>query len=150
MTLNTTVTVISTLQNSIVAYSTLQLTYLLIVGIAAQVRTYPQQHKETNPNPNCKNPGPRNLHLLDPPNPPLPQPQNNVQRRRPRHHPPRRLGHDRNLVFGVWLPPHLGSLGLRTRPSTARPPRLPLVQLQPDHDLGGHAAGPRVPVLQSV
>ncbi|KAF3386621.1 hypothetical protein F1880_000690 [Penicillium rolfsii] len=34
--LNTTVTVISTLQNSIVAYDTLQLTYLLIVGIAAQ------------------------------------------------------------------------------------------------------------------
>ncbi|KAJ6002582.1 hypothetical protein N7451_005129 [Penicillium sp. IBT 35674x] len=34
--LNTTVTVISTLQNSLVAYNTLQLTYLLIVGIAAQ------------------------------------------------------------------------------------------------------------------
>ncbi|KAJ5651257.1 uncharacterized protein N7484_004980 [Penicillium longicatenatum] len=34
--LNTTVTVISTLQNEIVAYNTLQLTYLLIVGIAAQ------------------------------------------------------------------------------------------------------------------
>ena len=37
--LNTTVTVISTLQNSIVAYNTLQLTYLLIVGIAAQAST---------------------------------------------------------------------------------------------------------------
>jgi MFS-type transporter involved in bile tolerance (Atg22 family) len=35
-TLNTTVTVIATLQNSIVAYNTLELTYLLIVGIAAQ------------------------------------------------------------------------------------------------------------------
>jgi hypothetical protein len=35
--LNTTVTVIATLQNSVVAYNTLQLTYLLIVGIAAQV-----------------------------------------------------------------------------------------------------------------
>ncbi|KAL4957133.1 autophagy-related protein 22-like protein [Aspergillus filifer] len=34
--LNTTVTVIATLQNTIVAYNTLQLTYLLIVGIAAQ------------------------------------------------------------------------------------------------------------------
>ncbi|CAL5869714.1 uncharacterized protein PFLUO_LOCUS3944 [Penicillium psychrofluorescens] len=34
--LNTTVTVISTLQNSIVAYNTLELTYLLIVGITAQ------------------------------------------------------------------------------------------------------------------
>ncbi|KAJ5172809.1 Major facilitator superfamily domain general substrate transporter [Penicillium capsulatum] len=34
--LNTTVTVIATLQNSIVAYNTLQLTYLLMVGIAAQ------------------------------------------------------------------------------------------------------------------
>ncbi|EHA22785.1 hypothetical protein CBS115989_7984 [Aspergillus niger] len=34
--LNTTVTVISTLQNSIVSYNTLQLTYLLLVGIAAQ------------------------------------------------------------------------------------------------------------------
>lgn len=34
--LNTTVTVIGTLQNSVVAYNTLQLTYLLIVGIAAQ------------------------------------------------------------------------------------------------------------------
>ncbi|TFK74120.1 MFS general substrate transporter [Pluteus cervinus] len=34
--LNTTVTVIATLQNSIVAYSTLQLTLLLIVGIVAQ------------------------------------------------------------------------------------------------------------------
>lgn len=34
--LNTTVTVIGTLQNSIVAYNSLQLTYLLIVGIAAQ------------------------------------------------------------------------------------------------------------------
>lgn len=39
--LNTTVTVIGTLQNSIVAYNTLQLTYLLIVGIAAQVRPPP-------------------------------------------------------------------------------------------------------------
>ncbi|KAL8872615.1 MAG: hypothetical protein Q9174_001784 [Haloplaca sp. 1 TL-2023] len=34
--LNTTVTVIATLQNEIVAYDTLQLTYLLLVGIAAQ------------------------------------------------------------------------------------------------------------------
>ncbi|KAJ6103813.1 hypothetical protein N7486_004035 [Penicillium sp. IBT 16267x] len=34
--LNTTVTVISTLRNSLVAYNILQLTYLLIVGIAAQ------------------------------------------------------------------------------------------------------------------
>ncbi|KAF7773380.1 hypothetical protein Agabi119p4_5547 [Agaricus bisporus var. burnettii] len=34
--LNTTVTVIATLQNSIVSYSTLDLTYLLIVGLAAQ------------------------------------------------------------------------------------------------------------------
>ncbi|KAG1821615.1 autophagy-related protein 22-like protein [Suillus subaureus] len=34
--LNTTVTVIATLQNSIVSYSTLQLTLLLIVGIVAQ------------------------------------------------------------------------------------------------------------------
>ncbi|KAH6898061.1 autophagy-related protein 22-like protein [Thelonectria olida] len=34
--LNTTVTVIATLQNSIVSYDTLTLTYLLIVGIAAQ------------------------------------------------------------------------------------------------------------------
>ena len=36
--LNTTVTVISTLQNSVVSYNTLELTYLLIAGIAAQVR----------------------------------------------------------------------------------------------------------------
>jgi len=34
--LNTTVTVIATLQNTIVAYSTLELTYLLLVGIFAQ------------------------------------------------------------------------------------------------------------------
>ena len=34
--LNTTVTVIGTLQNSIVSYNTLELTYLLIVGIVAQ------------------------------------------------------------------------------------------------------------------
>lgn len=34
--LNTTVTVIATLQNELVAYNTLQLTYLLIVGIATQ------------------------------------------------------------------------------------------------------------------
>ncbi|KAF9893815.1 hypothetical protein FE257_009985 [Aspergillus nanangensis] len=34
--LNTTVTVVSTLQNSVVAFNTLQLTYLLIVGIVAQ------------------------------------------------------------------------------------------------------------------
>jgi len=34
--LNTSVTVIGTLQNSIVSYNTLQLTYLLLVGIAAQ------------------------------------------------------------------------------------------------------------------
>lgn len=34
--LNTTVTVIGTLQNELVAYSSLQLTYLLIVGIVAQ------------------------------------------------------------------------------------------------------------------
>ncbi|KAK5081384.1 hypothetical protein LTR70_000997 [Exophiala xenobiotica] len=35
--LNTTVTVIATLQNSVVSYNTLTLTYLLIVGIAAQL-----------------------------------------------------------------------------------------------------------------
>lgn len=34
--LNTSVTVIATLQNSIVSYSTLQLTLLLIVGIITQ------------------------------------------------------------------------------------------------------------------
>ncbi|KAE8387570.1 putative autophagy protein [Aspergillus alliaceus] len=34
--LNTTVTVIATLQNSVVSYNTLQITYLLIAGIAAQ------------------------------------------------------------------------------------------------------------------
>lgn len=34
--LNTTVTVIATLQNSVVEYDTLSLTYLLLVGIAAQ------------------------------------------------------------------------------------------------------------------
>lgn len=34
--LNTTVTVIATLQNSVVEYNTLELTYLLLVGIAAQ------------------------------------------------------------------------------------------------------------------
>ena len=34
--LNTTVTVIATLQNTIVEYDTLTLTYLLLVGIAAQ------------------------------------------------------------------------------------------------------------------
>lgn len=34
--LNTSVTVIATLQNSVVSYNTLTLTYLLIVGIAAQ------------------------------------------------------------------------------------------------------------------
>ncbi|KAI9857780.1 MAG: hypothetical protein M1813_008031 [Trichoglossum hirsutum] len=34
--LNTTVTVIATLQNSIVSYNTLELTYLLLVGITAQ------------------------------------------------------------------------------------------------------------------
>jgi len=35
-TLNTTVTVIATLQNEIVAYNSLELTYLLIAGITAQ------------------------------------------------------------------------------------------------------------------
>lgn len=34
--MNTTVTVIGTLQNAIVSYNFLQLTYLLLVGIAAQ------------------------------------------------------------------------------------------------------------------
>ena len=34
--LNTTVTVIATLQNTVVEYDTLTLTYLLLVGIAAQ------------------------------------------------------------------------------------------------------------------
>lgn len=34
--LNTTVTVVATLQNSVVEYSTLDLTYLLLVGIATQ------------------------------------------------------------------------------------------------------------------
>lgn len=34
--LNTTVTVIGTLQNAVVTYNTLELTYLLLVGIAAQ------------------------------------------------------------------------------------------------------------------
>lgn len=45
--LNTTVTVIGTLQNSIVAYNTLQLTYLLIVGIAAQVRSPLPHHSNS-------------------------------------------------------------------------------------------------------
>jgi MFS-type transporter involved in bile tolerance (Atg22 family) len=36
--LNTTVTVIATLQNTLVSYNTLTLTYLLIIGIAAQLR----------------------------------------------------------------------------------------------------------------
>lgn len=40
--MNTTVTVISTLQNSVVSYNTLELTYLLIVGIAAQVSRIPR------------------------------------------------------------------------------------------------------------
>lgn len=35
--LNTTVTVVATLQNSVVAYDALTLNYLLIVGIAAQL-----------------------------------------------------------------------------------------------------------------
>ena len=35
--LNTTVTVIATLQNSVVSYNTLTLTYLLLVGIATQL-----------------------------------------------------------------------------------------------------------------
>lgn len=35
--LNTTVTVIATLQNEVVAYNTLTLTYLFLVGIAAQL-----------------------------------------------------------------------------------------------------------------
>jgi Vacuole effluxer Atg22 like len=34
--LNTTVTVVATLQNTVVEYDTLKLTYLLLVGIAAQ------------------------------------------------------------------------------------------------------------------
>ncbi|EME77357.1 uncharacterized protein MYCFIDRAFT_191492 [Pseudocercospora fijiensis CIRAD86] len=38
--LNTTVTVIATLLNEIVAYNTLQLTYLLLVGIAAQATMF--------------------------------------------------------------------------------------------------------------
>lgn len=46
--LNTTVTVIATLQNSIVAYNTLELTYLLIVGIAAQVRLKFLSYSVTN------------------------------------------------------------------------------------------------------
>jgi hypothetical protein len=46
--LNTTVTVIATLQNSIVAYNTLELTYLLIVGIAAQVSLMFLSHSVTN------------------------------------------------------------------------------------------------------
>lgn len=46
--LNTTVTVIATLQNSIVAYNTLELTYLLIVGIAAQVSLKFLSHSVTN------------------------------------------------------------------------------------------------------
>jgi len=35
--LNTSVTVIATLQNTVVAYNTLTLTYLFIVGITAQL-----------------------------------------------------------------------------------------------------------------
>lgn len=34
--LNTTVTVIATLQNTVLAYDTLKLTYLLLVGISSQ------------------------------------------------------------------------------------------------------------------
>ncbi|KAL4818969.1 autophagy-related protein 22-like protein [Aspergillus spinulosporus] len=49
--LNTTVTVISTLQNNIVAYNTLQLTYLLIVGITAQaIGIYAFWHIQTRLN----------------------------------------------------------------------------------------------------
>ncbi|KAL9614891.1 MAG: hypothetical protein Q9167_000633 [Letrouitia subvulpina] len=40
--LNTTVTVVATLQNTIVEYDTLTLTYLLLVGIAAQAYSYSQ------------------------------------------------------------------------------------------------------------
>lgn len=50
--LNTTVTVIATLQNSVVEYNTLQLTYLLIVGIAAQV--YSHFHPQTIERHNCR------------------------------------------------------------------------------------------------
>jgi hypothetical protein len=145
--LNTTVTVIATLQNSIVAYNTLQLTYLLIVGIAAQVRTHTSAPPFSIHIKPLTTPGNRHLHLYDPANPFPSLPQNNVQRHSPLHSPPRHLGHDRNLDAILRLPPHVGNLGV---PSFLRALRVPLVQLLTDHDLRGHAPRPRVLVLQPL
>jgi MFS-type transporter involved in bile tolerance (Atg22 family) len=107
--LNTTVTVIATLQNTIVAYNTLELTYLLIVGIAAQVRS-PVGVSIANASLNSGT-GSWHLRLLaDPATIPIGH-KDHVQRCRCRHHPAGWMGHDRQLDQHVRLPQPVGSLG---------------------------------------
>lgn len=134
--LNTTVTVIGTLQNSIVAYNTLQLTYLLIVGIAAQVRPpslpFPSSSSFTPSNMRDMCTGNRNIRLLVHPTPLPPQHKNHVQPHRHRHHIARWLGHDWHLDPTFRLPQRMGSMAL---PSLLRAICLSLVLIQPNHDL---------------
>jgi F0F1-type ATP synthase assembly protein I len=81
--LNTTVTVIATLQNSIVAYNTLELTYLLIVGIAAQVGLLSQCSVLAN---TLLSPGAWHLRLLVHPAALQPRHEDHVQRYRSGNH----------------------------------------------------------------
>lgn len=100
--LNTTVTVISTLQNSVVSYNTLELTYLLIAGIAAQVRApsyllslYVFNRSTT---------GSGDLRLLVHPATLQTRHQNHVQHHCRRNYIARWLGHDRHLDTEIWFP----------------------------------------------
>lgn len=82
---------ISTLQNSIVAYKALQLTYPLIVGIAAQVIFFfLPQHRACQTL--TRETGCGHLHLLDHPKTTQTRHQDHVQRNRIQHHPTRWLG----------------------------------------------------------
>lgn len=142
--LNTTVTVIGTLQNEIVAYNSLQLTYLLIVGIAAQAvgkkpyLAYLRHNRLTFTL--------RYWRVLAYPEVLWVVHQDDVHGCRRWHCPTGRLGHDRHLDTSIRIPQDLGSMGL---PSLLRSIRVPMVQLLANDDQRGHTPRQRVPVLQS-
>ncbi|KAL8750597.1 MAG: hypothetical protein Q9199_006957 [Rusavskia elegans] len=125
--LNTTVTVIATLQNSIVEYDILTLTYLLLLGIVAQaVGIYTFwwiQQRFAFGTKTLFTAAMIGIIVLD------------------------AWG-----MIGIWtqsfgLPPRLGSLALS---NFLRPLRLPLLFVLADHDLRIHAARQGIPFLLAV
>lgn len=143
--LNTTVTVIGTLQNEIVAYNSLQLTYLLIVGIAAQAvgkkacvillkyirLTYHIRYWRLLAHPEILQP----VH------------QDHVYGRRHMYCTAGRLGIDRHLDTVIRISQDLGGVGV---PGLLWSTRMPVVQLFANHDQRGHTSRQRVSVLQPL